>query len=136
MAHQFIAQLDEGIKNSVFGNVGSMVSFRVGAEDATILAQEYSPIFKERDIINLGVREFYTKMSVNGQLREAFSGMTLDAPVPTEDHTDDIIAWSRSQYCITREEVEDMLKRWDEAAAAPPSKEEIDVGEVFEEPLL
>lgn len=136
IAHQYMGQLSEAVRKTVFGNVGSMVSFRVGAEDATILAQEYSPIFKERDIINLGVREFYTKMSVNGQLREAFSGMTLDAPVPTDDHTAEIIAWSRSQYCITREDVEEMLKRWDEAAAAPPSKEEIDVGEVFEEPLL
>jgi hypothetical protein len=113
-----------------------MVSFRVGAEDAQILAGEYSPIFKERDIINLGVREFYTKMSVNGQLREAFSGFTLDAPEPTDDRTRDIIAWSRSHYCSPKEDVETVLKRWDEAASAPPSKEEVSLEEVFEEPLL
>lgn len=73
IAHQFMGQLTGGIRQTVFGNVGSMVSFRVGAEDARVLAEEYNPIFTERDIINLGVREFYVKMSVNGEIREAFS---------------------------------------------------------------
>ena len=136
IAHQYMGQLSETVRKTVFGNVGSMVSFRVGAEDAVILAGEYSPIFKERDIINLGVREFYTKMSVNGQLREAFSGFTLDAPEPTEDFTQDIIAWSRSQYCSSKEDVEAHLKKWDESASKPPEKDEMIGAEVFEEPLL
>ncbi len=136
IAHQYMGQLSETVRKTVFGNVGSMVSFRVGAEDAGILAGEYNPIFKERDIINLGVREFYTKMSVNGQLREAFSGFTLDAPEPTEDFTKEIIAWSRSQYCAPKEEVETLLKKWDESASKPPEKDEMNQEEVFEEPLL
>lgn len=136
LAHQYMGQLSETVRKTVFGNVGSMVSFRVGAEDAEILAHEYSPIFKERDIINLGVREFYTKMSVGGQLREAFSGFTLDAPQPTADFTKEIIAWSRSQYCVPRTEVEDLLKKWDEAASKPPEKDEINQEEVFAEPLI
>jgi hypothetical protein len=136
IAHQYMGQLSETVRKTVFGNVGSMVSFRVGAEDANILAAEYSPIFKERDIINLGVREFYTKMSVGGQLREAFSGFTLDAPLPLADHTAEIIDWSRSQYCAPRTDVETQLKQWDEAASKPPEKDEINQEEVFEEPLL
>ncbi len=136
IAHQYMGQLSDTVRKTVFGNVGSMVSFRVGAEDAVILAGEYSPIFKERDIINLGVREFYTKMSVNGQLREAFSGFTLEAPQSTDDHTQEIIEWSRSQYCAPKSEVETLLKLWDEAASKPPEKDEIDDAENFEEPLL
>ncbi len=136
IAHQYMGQLSPTVRKTVFGNVGSMISFRVGAEDADILAGEYNPIFKQRDIINLGVREFYLKMSVNGELREAFSGRTLDAPTITRDYTPEIIAWSRSQYCAPKATVTEELLKWDEAASAPPSKEEQKVEEVFEEPLL
>ncbi len=136
IAHQYMGQLSDNVRKTVFGNVGSMISFRVGAEDAVILAEEYNPIFKERDIINLGVREFYTKMSVNGELREAFSGRTMDAPTIIRDYTPEIIAASRRKYCRPRKEVEEMLKQWDEAASAPPSKEEMVDAETFEEPLL
>lgn len=136
IAHQYMGQLNDVVRKTVFGNVGSMVSFRVGAEDAVILAEEYNPVFKERDIINLGVREFYIKMSVAGELREAFSGRTLDAPVPRDDYTRSIIDQSRRSYCLPRTQVEDMLKKWDEAASEPPKKEEMNLEEVFEEPLI
>lgn len=136
LAHQYMGQLSNTVRKTVFGNVGSMVSFRVGAEDAAILAEEYNPIFKERDIINLGVREFYTKMSVNGELREAFSGRTLNAPKVVHDYTKEIIEASRRKYCTPRKAVEEMLLKWDEAASAPPSKEEAAVEETFEEPLI
>ncbi|MFA6523075.1 MAG: type IV secretory system conjugative DNA transfer family protein [Candidatus Peribacteraceae bacterium] len=137
LAHQYMGQLSETVRKTVFGNVGSILSFRVGAEDAVVLEGEYNPVFKERDIINLGVREFYIKMSVNGELREAFSGRTLDAPRPKEDHTKEIIEASRRKYCTPRKEVEEMLMKWDEAASAPPSKEELAaVEESFEEPLI
>ncbi|MBI3618987.1 type IV secretion system DNA-binding domain-containing protein [Candidatus Peregrinibacteria bacterium] len=136
IAHQYMGQLNDVVRKTVFGNVGSMITFRVGAEDADVLAAEYNPIFKERDIINLGVREFYTKMSVNGELREAFSGRTLDAPHLQEDYTKEIIESSRAAYCTPRKDVEAMLAKWDEAASAPPKKEEIDASETFEEPLI
>jgi hypothetical protein len=137
IAHQYMGQLNDVVRKTVFGNVGSMVSFRVGAEDAQILAQEYNPVFKERDIINLGVREFYTKMSVNGELREAFSGRTLDVPKVEHDFTAQIIDASRRKYCTPKKEVEAMLAQWDEAASAPPKPEEIvDIEEKFEEPLI
>ncbi len=137
LAHQYMGQLNDVVRKTVFGNVGSIINFRVGAEDAIILAEEYTPVFKERDIINLGVREFYIKMSVNGELREAFSGRTLDAPRSEKDWTPQIIEWSRKNYCLPRAEVESMMKKWDEAASAPPSKEEqAQVEEQFEEPLI
>ncbi|MSR86821.1 type IV secretory system conjugative DNA transfer family protein [Candidatus Peribacteria bacterium] len=137
LAHQYMGQLNDVVRKTVFGNVGSIINFRVGAEDAVILAEEYTPIFKERDIINLGVREFYIKMSVGGELREAFSGRTLDAPKSEKDFTQQIIASSRQKYCLPKAQVEEMMKKWDEAASAPPSKEEqAAVEEQFEEPLI
>jgi hypothetical protein len=135
IAHQYMGQLSDVVRKTVFGNVGSMVSFRVGAEDAQILAGEYNPVFRERDIINLGVREFYVKMSVNGELREAFSGRTMDAPKIEKDNTQAVIAASRAKYCRPRKEVEDMLKRWDEAASEP-GKDASVLEEAFEEPLI
>ncbi len=76
-------------------------------------------------------------MSVNGEVREAFSGRTLDVPHVTEDHTQEIIAASRAKYCEPRANVEEMLKRWDEASSAPPDPGEIaEIEEKFEEPLL
>lgn len=133
IAHQYMGQVTDVIKKTVFGNVGSIISFRVGADDANLLAEEYNPIFKERDIINLGVREFYIKMSVNGEIREAFSGRTLDVPKMKETYVKDIIAQSRQNYCNPRAEVEEMLSKWDEAGEfdlAPQEDPE------FEEPLI
>ena len=137
LAHQYMGQLSDVVRKTVFGNVGSIVSFRVGAEDADILEGEYNPVFKERDIINLGVREFYIKMSVKGEVREAFSGRTLDAPRVNEDFTKEIIEVSRRKYCRARSEVEENLQKWDESASAPPTEQEKALlGDEFEEPLI
>jgi len=133
IAHQHMGQLAPYMVKTVFGNVGSMVSFRVGAEDAKILEGEYEPRFKVRDIINLGVREFYTKISINGEIREAFSGRTLDIKYPTEDYTRHIINQSREKYSKPVADVEKLLKRWNEA-----SGEELDDSRnsAFEEPII
>ncbi|PIZ73388.1 hypothetical protein COY07_02070 [Candidatus Peregrinibacteria bacterium CG_4_10_14_0_2_um_filter_43_11] len=136
IAHQYMGQLDEVIQKTVFGNVGSMLNFRVGSDDAGILEAEYNPVFTKRDIINLGVREFYIKMSVNGEIREAFSARTLDVPPVTNDLTDEIIALSRSKYCTPREEVEKQLSKWDEAGEFTEENMAPDMEQEFEEPLI
>lgn len=151
IAHQYIGQLSDKIKKTVFGNVGSIVSFRVGAEDAVALAEEYTPIFNVRDIINLGVREFYLKMSINGELSEAFSGRTLDMKFPENDLSNEILEASRNNYCTPKNKVEALLNEWDEAGQNTPTNNEQtaerphqplksnsqDAGEpVFEMPLL
>ena len=142
IAHQYIGQLDPIVRKTVFGNVGSMVSFRVGAEDAAILAEEYTPIFGVRDIINLGVREFYLKMSIDGELTEAFSGRTLDIKYSIKDHSRDIIQQSRDAYCLPREQVEEMLQKWDEGVDEPAQASNgsansvIQETEDFEMPLI
>ena len=136
IAHQYMGQLIPKVQKTVFGNVGSIVSFRVGSDDARILAEEYNPIFKERDIINLGVREFYIKMSVDGEIREAFSARTMDMPKPTNDLTDKIIAHSRKDYCAPRKDVEKLLSKWDEAGEFTEDNMAPDMEKEFEEPLI
>jgi hypothetical protein len=123
IAHQYVGQLSEIIRKTVFGNVGSIVSFRVGADDASVLEEEYTPTFGIRDIINLGVREFYLKMSINGELSEAFSGKTMDMVFPENDLTSEIMDESRKKYCTPREQVEELLTKWDEGAPEESGKQ-------------
>lgn len=118
IAHQYVGQLSDLIKKTVFGNVGSIISFRVGADDAVTLAEEYTPIFNVRDIINLGVREFYLKMSINGELSEAFSGKTLDMVFPETDISREVMEHSRKLYCVPKANVEKRLESWDEGGYA------------------
>lgn len=134
IAHQYMGQLSDMVQKTVFGNVGSIISFRVGADDAAVLAEEYNPIFKTRDIINLGVREFYCKMSVKGEIREAFSARTIDVPVIRNHFVPEIIDVSRETYCEPRDKVEGMLNKWDEAGEFEETgpKE----APLFEEPLI
>ncbi|MCG2809797.1 MAG: type IV secretory system conjugative DNA transfer family protein [Candidatus Portnoybacteria bacterium] len=73
LAHQFIGQLTEGIRDAVFGNVGSMASFRVGAEDAEFLVKQFEPIFDANDLINVGNFNAYVKLMLNNETSKPFS---------------------------------------------------------------
>ncbi|MEK7185023.1 MAG: DUF87 domain-containing protein, partial [Patescibacteria group bacterium] len=77
VAHQFIAQLEEGIRDSVFGNIGSIAAFRVGAEDAEYLEKQFSPVFTAKDIMSIDNRHAYLKMLANGRPLKPFNIETL-----------------------------------------------------------
>ncbi|HBB02401.1 MAG: hypothetical protein US89_C0013G0020 [Candidatus Peregrinibacteria bacterium GW2011_GWF2_38_29] len=115
ISHQHIGQLAPNIKATVFGNVGSIITFRVGADDAYAMEKEFTPVFKANDIINLAMREFYIKMIVDGQLRDPFSARTLDIPPndPKKDFSQKIIQMCREKYAAPRVEVEKMISRFD-----------------------
>ena len=106
VAHQYIAQLDEGIKNAVFGNVGSMAVFRVSPEDAQVLESKFAPTFTASDIIKLENYNAYVKMLVGGSPVKAFNMRTL-APVPgNPELIDKIKELSYLKYGKDRIEVE------------------------------
>jgi len=136
MAHQYMGQLTHMVRTTAFGNVGTIINFRVGAEDAAILENEYTPVFKVRDIINLGVREFYIKMSVDGELRDAFSGRTINVPMPAKDYSEEIIRRSREKYARPRKEVETDLKKWDEGGSAEDNELVSTIEQKFAEPMI
>ena len=73
VANQFVSQMDEEVKNAVFGNVGSICSFRVGISDAGFLVRQFQPTFSEHDLLNLGTGEIYLKTMVNGTPKPPFS---------------------------------------------------------------
>ncbi len=114
IANQFLGQLDDRMRKTVFGNTGSLISFRVSGDDAKSLASEFTPRFNERDVLNLGVQDFLVKMSVDGEVREAFSGRTLRITPPEHDYVAECIEYSRSHYARPLDEVKQILKAWEE----------------------
>lgn len=112
IAHQYIAQLPEEVKATAFGNVGSMIVFAVGGDDAAYLAKEFSPVFTQNDMINLNVREMYIKMSVDGKLTTPFSAVTLSIPKSSFDYSIEIVDKSRITYAKNRVAVENEINRW------------------------
>lgn len=106
IAHQFIAQLEEGIKNAVFGNVGSIMSFRVGAEDAEYLEKQFSPVFTAKDIMNIDNYNFYAKMLVGGKTVKAFNVKAVPAPVGKQIVADNLKQLSYLTYGGDRAEIE------------------------------
>ena len=112
MAHQFIAQLTEKIRDAVFGNVGSIISFRVGAQDAEFLVKQFEPVFSENDLLNIDNFNTYVKILVNGQTAKPFNIKTLPPEGGDMGLVDKLKELSRLKYGRDRQEVEEeILKR-------------------------
>ena len=110
VANQYTTQMTPVVKDAVFGNVGGIVSFRVGADDASTLTKWFEPQFESQDLIQLHNRNFIASMTINGEKTPAFSGTTLNIPPPQEDHSAEIIELSRTRYAQTREVVEQLIR--------------------------
>ena len=78
MAHQYIEQLDERIRAAIFGNVGTIISFRVGASDAEYLAKEFHPVFNQDDLVNLPRYAMFIKLMIDGAMSKGFSAVSID----------------------------------------------------------
>jgi type IV secretory pathway TraG/TraD family ATPase VirD4 len=99
VAHQYMGQLLPKVRETVLGNVGSLVVFRVGGADAEVLESELAPIFKIKDMINLGKQEFYIKLMIDGQSYDPFSAATLKVLPPNHPpFRESIISASRAKY--------------------------------------
>ncbi len=109
VAHQFIAQLEEGIRDSVFGNVGSIAAFRVGAEDAEYLEKQFSPVFTAKDIMSIDNRNAYLKMLANGRPVKPFNIETMPPPHGNRDAVDSIKELSHLKYGKDRATVEEAI---------------------------
>ncbi|RMD59361.1 hypothetical protein D6821_01430, partial [Candidatus Parcubacteria bacterium] len=116
LAHQYIEQLGEVVKNAVFGNVGTMLVFRVGAADAEELVKEFAPVFYEEDLVNIPKYEFYIKLMIDGVASAPFSARGLP-PLSEEEKThnvEKVIAVNRERYAKRREVVEEKIHKWHE----------------------
>ncbi len=116
VANQYTSQMTESVRDAVFGNVGTTISFRVSADDAPILSKQFEPVFEAQDLLNLNNRHFVLSMIINGEKTPAFSATTLSIPKPPNDLTPQIVRNSRMTYARTRAEVEKEIKDNIEAA--------------------
>lgn len=106
VANQYISQMSDTVRNAVFGNVGTMISFRVSADDSPILAKQFEPMFEPNDLLQMHNRNFIINMVINGEKAPAFSARTLNLPPAQEDNTGRIIEHTRITYSQPREVIE------------------------------
>jgi len=98
LANQYMSQLSDTVKNAIFGNVGTLVSFRVGGDDAGFLTKEFAPVFDEQDLVNLDIFKVYLKLSIDGLTANAFSAVTLPPSTDQNQNSEKIIKLSRERY--------------------------------------
>ncbi len=144
VAHQYTAQLvtkeSSAMRDSIFGNVGTMIVFRVGADDADFLEKEFAPEFTPEDIVNLPNYKIYLKLMIDGITSRPFSAKTIPPLVKggNKDTEMEVIRSSRELYCRTREEVEEEINKWsgmslgDSNSSAQNNKNVNPNGEKFE----
>ncbi len=112
MAHQFLGQLPEEIQKSVFGNVGTMASFRVGPEDAEFMTKQFAPVFDEQDLINIDNYNAYVKLMINGTISQGFSMATYPPIKGSPEMAENIKQLSMMKYGKDQEVVKrDIMER-------------------------
>ncbi|OGZ71718.1 MAG: hypothetical protein A2904_02055 [Candidatus Staskawiczbacteria bacterium RIFCSPLOWO2_01_FULL_33_9] len=113
LGHQYITQMEETVRDAVFGNVGTLVVFRVGAEDAEFLEKEFTPEFTAVDLCNLPKYNIYLKLMIDGIAGHPFSAETLPPPILTDvSNKDKIIKASQEKYGVNIEIVQENISRW------------------------
>lgn len=109
VANQYISQMSDTVRDAVFGNVGTMISFRVSADDSPILAKQFEPQFEPNDLLQMHNRNFVINMVINGEKAPAFSARTLNLPPAQTDNTKLIIENTRAIYSQPREAIEQSI---------------------------
>jgi len=114
LTHQYTAQLSEEMQDAIFGNVGTLLAMTLGAQDATILAPEFAPVFDENDLITLEKHHFYIKLVVDKMTGAPFSGVSLTPPAPEEytGNKDKALELSRKKYGRSAQNVDDKIRKW------------------------
>ncbi|HVZ76229.1 MAG TPA: type IV secretion system DNA-binding domain-containing protein [Candidatus Paceibacterota bacterium] len=116
IAHQYVEQMEEEVRDAVFGNVGTTVAFRVGPFDAETLETIFSPQFTQTDLVNLGFAQIYLTLMIDGVGSPPFSATTLPPfDPPPSKYVDQVIENSRREFGKPRAEVEDTIKKWQES---------------------
>ncbi len=112
MAHQYVEQLSEEVAAAVFGNVGTLVAFRVGATDAEVLEKEFEPHFLIADFVNLPKYNMYLRLMIDGVASAPFSATTIPPIDARTGSMASVIASSREQYGRSRAMIEEKIARW------------------------
>jgi len=109
IAHQYIAQMPDPVKDAVFGNAGTLISFRVGGTDADTLVKEYAPVFEVNDMVNLEKAHIYIKLLIDGIAPPAFSARTLPPVAKLSGNLNAVVNQSHQKFSVLRSEVESQI---------------------------
>lgn len=110
ITHQYVEQMEEEVRDAVFGNVGTTIAFRVGPFDAETLEPIFSPEFTQEDLVNLGARQIYLTLMIDGLGSRPFSAATLPPiEAPARSYKPDVMANSRKIYAVPRESIESAI---------------------------
>ncbi len=139
IAHQYVAQMEESVRDAVFGNVGTSISFRVGPLDGELLEKVFSPQFTANDLVNLGMAQIYLSLLINDIGSAPFSARTIPPiPRPAITYRNDVIEISRQNFAAGREMVVHNINDWFGPASAPapekPKKQTENPGAQFAQP--
>lgn len=123
IAHQYIEQMEEDVRNAVFGNVGTTIAFRVGPFDAEVLETIFSPKFMAVDLVNLGFAQIYLTLMIDGIGSSPFSATTLSPLERKSDSLKDVIMMeSRRQFAFPRADVERAINEWHAPIPSEPKE--------------
>lgn len=104
LAHHYTREIDAKLFHTILGSVGTLIAFRTSADDAHVLAHEFEPVFDTKDLTKLGTREFYIRMTIDGELFEPFSAETLDVfPLPQSSSSALVMKKSRDKYTCSED---------------------------------
>lgn len=106
VANQYTAQMPQEVKDAVFGNVGSIIAFRMSADDAGSMQRYFEPKFTDHDLVHMHNRSFVISMTIEGEKVQAFSATSLNLPEYGDDYTNAIVEQSRTSYASSQEFVE------------------------------
>src|SRR3989338_8773920 len=121
VANQYISQMGEEVRGAVFGNVGTVMSFRVSPDDAPFLQKYFEPEFEAANLIQQHSRFFVISMMIGGEKAPAFSAKTLNLPQPPDDNSAQIVAQTREHYARDKHEAEKLVR---DASGLPDIKKE------------
>ncbi len=123
LANQYIEQMDEEVRDAVFGNVGTLIVFRVGPFDAEVLETVFQPTFMPEDLVGLGLGQIYLTLMIDGVGSPPFSAETIPPiEAPTISYRNDVVMASRAQYSRARSDVEADINRKQTEFVAPPKE--------------
>jgi hypothetical protein len=111
VANQYISQMSEEVRSAVFGNVGTIVCFRISPDDSPFLQKYFEPQFEAGDLVQQHSRFFVTSMMIGDEKAPAFSAKTLNLPVPGDNLTSRIVALSRERYTQDKAVVEQIVRK-------------------------
>ncbi|MFH1536445.1 MAG: type IV secretion system DNA-binding domain-containing protein [Patescibacteria group bacterium] len=112
LAHQYVEQLSDEVRAAVFGNVGTMITFRIGGSDAEELEKEYTPNFTAQNLVNIEKYNFFIKLMIDGVSSDPFSAIGLPPVEGGADIEEKVIKVSRERYARQKSVVEERILRW------------------------